>query len=304
MDELFDRRYGAFLGTFVGDVLGVPFEGSKRPLEMTSLEVMEGAHFGFGGYSDDTEMAIAVLEELVAKGEIDADSMARRFASVATIPGGGYGTKTRKVLLAIREGFQREEALALYYPEGGSERNGASMRVAPLAANFYNDPELLKDQVTKSALATHTGLEAIDCANALAQAIASAIRQESKEEILRSAIESLELDVSKEAFEEIRKALSERWNPSEAARRLGTEIMALRSIPGAIYAALQGESFEDIFLFAINMGGDTDTQAAMAGAITGGRLGASSISRQWVDSLDDGDRGRGYAESLCLALWG
>lgn len=296
MADLFDLRFGAVLGSFAGDTLGVPFEGAKSPLSLDSLDQISR----FSAYSDDTEMAIAVLEELVEMGEVERDSMAEHFAHVATIPGGGYGTKTSKVLLAIRDGSSRTDALAVYYPDGGSQRNGAAMRVAPLAAHLYDDPEELRRQVTECTLATHTGEEAIDCANVQAAAIAAAIRGD---DILAAALDAALLPASQEAFERVRTALEENWGAAEAAAQLGTAIVALRSVPGALYAALRSESFEEAVLFAINMGGDTDTQAAMAGAIVGGRDGAASIPDAITERLDDGPRGVGYVRSLCQEMW-
>ena len=55
---------------------------------------------------------------------------------------------------------------------------------------------------------------------------------------------------------------------------------------------------------AISLGGDTDTLAAMAGALSGAWLGVSKIPRHLIERLEDGEKGRGYLEGLATGLCG
>ena len=54
----------------------------------------------------------------------------------------------------------------------------------------------------------------------------------------------------------------------------------------------------------MRLGGDTDTVAAMTGAIAGARHGASSIPGSWLEALEEGERGRSYVEQLAVRLLG
>jgi poly(ADP-ribose) glycohydrolase ARH3 len=96
-------------------------------------------------------------------------------------------------------------------------------------------------------------------------------------------------------------AAPEEVTPAEVARLLGATVAAHESVPAALVAAA-APSFEDALTFAVRCGGDTDTVAAMAGAIAGARLGASAIPRRWLDALEDGPKGRGHVERLAAQL--
>lgn len=298
---LADRRIGAILALNVGDVLGAPYEGTPEPFTLPVLAVRKARGLPFGLYTDDTEMAIGILEELVDKGTIEPNSLARRFAVKARSD--RYSSKMTICLAMIRRGVPREEVLATIYPPEGSWGNGAAMRVAPIAAHFYDDPVLLSEQAAASALATHTHPFAVEGAQALAAVIGATLRDQSREEALQEALAVVDEPELYYPISRVEKALAEGWTAAETAVRLGNELSALRSVPGAIYAGLRAESYEQAYRFAIEMGGDTDTQAAMAGAIVGARLGAAAIDHEWVDSLYNGARGRGYLLRLCRTLW-
>ena len=72
----------------------------------------------------------------------------------------------------------------------------------------------------------------------------------------------------------------------------------LKVIPEAYVA----DSFEQAVTFAVHLGGDTDTVAAMTGAISAARSGASAIPSRWLDALENGDRGRSHVESFAPRL--
>lgn len=300
-DQLFDRRLGVVLGLYVGDVLGLPYEGTQRPVPITyeDLVMMPCRDFRIGSWSDDTEMACAIMKELAEFGDVEADSMARRFAAEAVC--GGYSRRTTFYLSLIRAGHSRADAVSLVYPEEGSRGNGASMRVGPLAAHLYDSPQRLKKQVIEASTATHTHQHAIDGAQAVAAAVAAALRGETTEGIFQAAVEAATDDEFRGALLRVEEALAEGWDPATTAEQLGNGLLALQSTPGSIYAALQAESFADAYVFAIGMGGDTDTQAAIAGSICGARFGASALERRWTDNLRPSQRVQ--LERLSRQLW-
>jgi poly(ADP-ribose) glycohydrolase ARH3 len=76
----------------------------------------------------------------------------------------------------------------------------------------------------------------------------------------------------------------------------------MRAVCAAIYAALAHPAFEPAVRFAVRLGGDTDTIAAMTGAISAARRGARSIPARWLTALEDRDRGRTHVEKLGTRL--
>ena len=73
-----ERARGALLGTFVGDALGMPFEGAPAGTIPVQLEMVD-ARLGRGTYTDDTEMMIVLAESLIADGSVEPERLARRF---------------------------------------------------------------------------------------------------------------------------------------------------------------------------------------------------------------------------------
>ena len=126
-----DCARGALLGTFVGDALGMPYEGAAGEEVPEHLEMVD-ARLGRGSYTDDTEMAIALAESLLDRGTVDAQALGRAFAA-AFDPGRGYGSGTTEVLRLVRSGVHPHDAARSAFAGEGSLGNGAAMRVAPVA---------------------------------------------------------------------------------------------------------------------------------------------------------------------------
>lgn len=93
-------------------------------------------------------------------------------------------------------------------------------------------------------------------------------------------------------------------NPVEVHARLGSSSDVRESVCAAIYTALAQPAFEPAVRYAVRLDGDTDTDtvAAMAGAIFAARDGARSIPQRWLAALENGDRGRTHVEELATRL--
>jgi poly(ADP-ribose) glycohydrolase ARH3 len=287
---------GALLGTFVGDALGAPYEGAPPLVAPERLE-LEEARLGRGSYTDDTEMAIALAEVLVEHDTCDEQALAERFLAVCN-PRRGYGPGTLEVFRLWRAGVPVEEAASRVF-EGGSYGNGAAMRVAPVGIRFATDPARLADEAARSARITHTHPDGIAGALVQAAAIAAALRGEDP---LAAAIAAAGTGSLAGALELARRALGESWSPLVAAVEFGAGPVVVESVPAALFAAARADSFEEACTFAVRIGRDADTIAAMAGAVAGARFGASSIPERWLAPLEDGPRGRSYVERLAEQL--
>jgi poly(ADP-ribose) glycohydrolase ARH3 len=293
-----DRARGALLGTFVGDALGMPHEGSPPPSVPERLEMLE-ARLGAGTYTDDTEMMIALAETLLERDRVDPDELGRTFLA-AYDPRRGYGGGTRAVLALVERGMPASEAAQRVFDGRGSLGNGAAMRVAPVAVRFAGDPERVVAEADRSARATHAHPFGIDAARVQAAAVAAALRDEDVLGACRRAAAAAESLHRLDAVETLLEGPAP--VPAEVARRLGNTSAGQESVPAALYAALAVGGFEHAVTFAVRCGGDADTIGAMTGAIAGARHGAAAIPARWSDALEDGEWGRSHVERLAERL--
>jgi poly(ADP-ribose) glycohydrolase ARH3 len=292
-----DRARGALLGTFVGDALGMPFEG-RSPGAVPERVAMQAARLGCGTYTDDTQMMIALAESLLEHGGVDIQALGRAFAD-AHDPRRGYGSGTTEVLRLVRAGSHPREAARSVFGGKGSLGNGAAMRVAPAAVLYTHDDAARAASTRESAGVTHAHAIAIDAAVAQAAAIAAALKGEPP---LAAALKAATTPELRDRLADAVQLLDARPAPAELAAALGNRPTAHESVPAAIYAAAAHESAERAISFAVRCGGDTDTLAAMAGAIAAARTGASAIPRHWLDALEQGPKGRGHVERLADRL--
>jgi poly(ADP-ribose) glycohydrolase ARH3 len=296
-----DRFRGCLLGLAVGDALGGLFEGQDAEAIRSRCPTVEAlvAYPREGlWYTDDTQMTIGVAEALAADGEIVEGRLCRAFAA-NYVPSRGYGRGARAVIEAMERSENHVEVAERYFP-GGSFGNGAAMRVAPVGLIFRDDPPSLREQAMFSAFPTHRHPLGIEGAVLLATAVAQVSRADRFDrgaffdEVL-SSCESAEFRLK---IEEAARVDS----PSDLAR-LGNGITATESVATAIASfALAPESFAESIGRLILLGGDTDTMAAMAGAISGAYLGLAGLPPRLVGLLEDGHQGRSHLMALADRL--
>jgi len=293
---------GALIGTGVGDALGAPFEGwSKVTLEKIE-EVAERQEVLT--YTDDTHMMIGVAESLIRTRGFDGENMAHTFVKNYELePFRGYGPGPPRIFRLIRAGKAWDKvAQELYH--GGSYGNGSAMRVAPIGVLYYDNPEILREVAHKSSQITHTHTLGKEGAAVQAYAIGLATNLEpplavDQDDFLAKLINYTQDRVYKEKLNRIKGLLVEP-DKARVTIELGNGIEAFNSVPTAIYSFLaQPDSFTQAVLYAISLGGDTDTIGAMTGAISGAYLGIESIPNSWKGRLEN----RFYIEELAERLW-
>jgi poly(ADP-ribose) glycohydrolase ARH3 len=116
-----DRFEGCLLGLALGDALGACYEGGLAERILWSL--IGSTKQGHMRWTDDTQMSVDIAESLVAKGEMDADDLALRFAGSYRW-NRGYGPSAAKLLKRIAGGADWRQANRWVHPEG-SYGNGA-----------------------------------------------------------------------------------------------------------------------------------------------------------------------------------
>lgn len=300
--DLEDRFLGCLLGLAIGDALGGHFEGQSAEFIASRCgsiaELIDAPPSGAMWYTDDTQMAIGVAETLVQCGRIEDDVLCKRFAENYE-PHRGYGRGARAILEALVEGRDYKHAAATYFP-GGSFGNGAAMRVAPVGLFHRSSPDAVWNDARLSALPTHVHPLGIEGAQVIALAVAIAACSDEFERV--PFFEQL---ASRCSFLEYRGPLRRAVEVQDAADLglFGNGIAATDSVVTAVASfGLTPDSFGETIGNAILLGGDTDTIAAMAGAISGAFLGASAIPTHLLDQLEDFGKGRQFIEQLASDL--
>ncbi|GAB2605802.1 ADP-ribosylglycohydrolase family protein [Kocuria himachalensis] len=299
-----DRVGGLLAGTAVGDGLGAPFEG-QPVVPATAL-----TQWAFSSqalrHTDDTVMTLVLAEHLSHQRGINQAVLASDFAVAwQHDPLRGYGVGAARVLAAVLGGVSWREAAVSVFP-GGSWGNGAAMRVAPVAAVSASPLEAA--QLGRiSAEITHAHEHGLHGAALQAAAAHLALRSDPSVPLDTAAFLDqlcpvVQSVVWQEKLLEIRALLARQAPAVEAAAALGNDISALGSVPLAVYAFLvRAEAPEAAFRFAIGGGGDTDTIAAMTGALIGARHGYSRLPTSWTTRLEAAEQIEQVATRLVSA---
>lgn len=301
--RLLDRFRGALLGTAVGDALGAPFEG-RQMVDPSELERWSGADEPLR-WTDDTHMAIGVAESLVQVGGFDAAQMARRFvANYDAEPWRGYGAGPPRVFAALRDGARWDEPARELFGGTGSYGNGAAMRVAPVGLLWCDNPSRAVAVARDSAAITHAHEQGRQGAALQAHAIALLVGQDRAPgwTLPADSAVSLRGTAPDPAFvHALDHALAA---PGDRTARdviavLGNGLAAVEAVPAALHAFLRyPHAFGSAVAYAVSLGGDTDTIAAMTGALAGAFLGAGAIPEPWRNRLERGDEIEALADTL------
>jgi poly(ADP-ribose) glycohydrolase ARH3 len=300
--KLKSKFLGCLVGTAIGDALGARREGRgmARSEDIASLaERLEQLI-----YTDDTHMTIGIAESLIESKGFNGEHMAQTFIkNYEAEPWRGYGPGPPRIFWMMKSGETWYSAANRLY-QGGSFGNGSAMRVAPVGLLYSDDPERLREIAHKSSSITHSHEFGKEGAALQAYAVALALNTASDEDISREAFLSklqnfIQNQLYKKKVAQMRELLGEQ-DKARVVTMLGNGIEAPRSVPTAIYCFLrQPQSYKDTVIYAISLGGDTDTIAAMAGAISGAYLGIEAIPQEWRAKLENRD----YIEALAEKLW-
>lgn len=223
-------------------------------------------------WTDDTAMALALVEVLREHGRIDQDALAYRFhVRYQDDPWRGYGRGMRELLPALAPpGAWRREAGRLFGGQG-SMGNGSAMRVAPLGAYFAPDLERVVEQAALSAEVTHCHPDGV--AGAIAVAVAAALatdyQDRAPQELLQAVIDQTPAGSVRRRLMRARD-LGPEAPPLAAAVHLGngSEVTCEDTVPFVIWSAARNlASFETALWDTVRARGDMDTTCAMVGGI-------------------------------------
>ena len=305
-EDLKSKFLGAIIGTAVGDALGMPVQGwSCEAIKSVYGEIREmlDGWLPAGHYTDDTEMMIGVAESLIENKGFNGDHLAKTFIKNFNIHR-GYGLGPIRVLRWISQGEAWDKASTKLFGSG-SYGNGAAMRIAPIGIFYHDNPEELRSIAYKSSQITHAHELGKEGAALQAYSIALAVSTTPTQLETQSFLKKLsdftrKNTVYTQKIKIIEKLLVEKPDRIKVINELGNGIEAFNSVPTAIYCFLSHpDSFEAAVIYAISLGGDTDTIGAMTGAISGAYHGVNSIPERWRQKLEKAN----YIEELAEKLW-
>jgi ADP-ribosylglycohydrolase len=309
-DELRDRFRATFLGCAIGDALGFPFEGAppealaRIPALAEDFVARPRGRFQKGRWTDDTQMTLAVAEAILAEGKVDGRAIASRLAALwrdgVILCAGQACTEAVERLL---QGVPWMSAGAAI----GQAGNGAAVRASPLGLLHFDDLPKIPRDAEIQAVITHKDRRSQAGAAALAAAVALNLTDEplpADAWCRRISLTVRQLD-QEFAGEVERLPQLVRFDPRSATpviARAGLAPLQQSDWPGispfvipsvlmAFYAFLrEPEDFRACMNIALRAGGDADTVAAMAGAVSGAHLGCMGLPARLRKGVLDAER--------------
>lgn len=234
-------------------------------------------------WTDDTHMALSIVEVLQKFGRIDQDALAQAFARrYQAEPYRGYAGGAIRLLKRVSAGEDWRDISPTLFGSG-SYGNGAAMRAAPIGGYFCDDVRRAAQEAQLSAVVTHAHLEGQ--AGAIAVAVAAAIAANNPHPHDREFLKSI-LDFVPESVTKDRIRLALDVPPDallQAIQMLGTgsEVSAQDTVPFCLWnAAYHLEDFEGALWQTAKGMGDCDTTCAIVGGIVA--LSAQNIPATWL----------------------
>ena len=293
------------LGLVAGNQLGVPSEHlgtadairQAYPNGITDLAPPPKN----SPYDDDAAMALLLGESLLSSQGFDANDVARRWVKWMKVDGRGIGMTTRRALTLIDRGKEPFEAGRLANQEnpGRSAGNGSVMRCVPVALLYHQDPDRLIRVSTQQAAITH----ADERCTWGAAAVNLATR-----ELLHGNIyfvDEVLHRIGDRAPRVLRDAIHRVPRESESdlpIARAGEAGYVVHCVEIAFWFATHDRSLEESLIYLAQAGGDTDTNAAVAGALLGARYGEVALPPRWIDQITGVEGIARLAERLVTAL--
>ena len=282
--DLQQRAIGSLVGLAIGDALGAPFEFVRRseiPQPFPAF-VLPWKGMPAGTWTDDTAMAMNLWTSLIDhSGALDlGDVMDRHLAWLGTEPP-DVGNQTRAALTLSWEGVT-DPARTVFERRGPevSAGNGSVMYCPPLGVVRARQPELLVEQAPALSRLTHWDGRCQTACLAVTSAIAALVRGEPHDD---AVVQAIELVADREGGEELEYLVGE----AGRARPIDGPDMgfALFTAGIALQVAGEGLAFEEGLRHVVGLGGDTDTNAAVAGALLGALNGLDGIPPSWLGML-------------------
>jgi ADP-ribosylglycohydrolase len=287
---------GSILGLIVGDALGVPVEGKSRDVldEKPVEDFMEfGVHnMPLGTWSDDSSMTLCLLEVLVKEYNLKdvADSFVAWVYKNKWTPHGktfGMGSTTSMAIGMLNRGFSPENSGS---KEEASNGNGSLMRILPLLWYIIDKDLDTRYQIIKEISGiTHSHIRSVHSCFYYLEFARYLYKGFSTEKAFEFTNQNI---ITKAIQENIRiEELSNfaRFFMGDFDKIPRGEIESsgyvVHTLEASIWCLVTTTSYKEAVLKAVNLGGDTDTTAAVTGGLAGILYGLEGIPENWVNSI-------------------
>lgn len=296
LGRLGDRYRGLMLGLALGDALGMPVQHRRPGTFLPVGDLVAGGPFDLprGSWTDDTAVPLCLAESLCEVGQVNLPDMQARLALwqregrlSSTGQCIGISAATARALAAAQSTGD---------PFGGAlqpPRNDREpLTRAGVAVAFHHpDPGSGLRLAQQLVLLTHASLQALECTAVYAVLLSGALRGLAAADLLAPHHVSAELArIGAEPLSPpVLEVLQGGWHELPPARLAGLRLPeggALEGLAVALGALHHGrQSFRSGVLWAVNLGGDADTNGALAGQLLGALHGAATLPVPWVAGL-------------------
>lgn len=276
-----DRAEGTLLGLAMGDAVGTTLEFTSRDSRPLLMDMLGGGPFRLqaGEWTDDTAMAVALADSLLASNGLNEQDLLSRFTAwwregVYSCTGRCFdiGATTAQALAR----WEQSKADHCGATDPHSAGNGSLMRLAPVAIRYWNDRRALRDAAARQSKTTHAAPEAVDACVLYAEMMADAIEGRRRSEVLAAR--------PGDWAGRIAAVNSGSWRGKARGEIEATGYVA-HSIEAALWAVGRAPAFDRAVLHAANLGQDADTTAAIAGQLAGALAGAAALPKAWRERV-------------------
>lgn len=306
---------GCLLGTAVGDALGLACEGLSRRRQAKMFPTLDSHHllpFGKGMTSDDTEHTCMLAQSLIVTGHGELATLEKNFSTnfswrlrfwLAGLPA-GIGLATLRAILKLWLGFPARHS-GVY-----SAGNGPAMRAALIGVCYGDAPARMRALVRAATRITHTDPKAEYGAFTVAYAAHLAATR-ADDITAKEFFDRLIQHIDDEEFVDLMRKVVESVARGETAEIFAGSIGCAHGVSGYMYHTLpcvlhvwltHQHDYRAAVTTMIQLGGDSDTTAAILGAIVGTRVGKAGIPALWIGNLVEWPRSVAWMERLGARL--
>lgn len=282
------RAIAALAGLALGDAFGAPFEGGPPP----DHNIREPGHFGinpiiYARFTDDTMQTLSISKSILKCGHFEPNDAIMALITEYDRDPLYYGPTSREVFRRIKSGCAPLEAAQTLFEEaGGGRTNGSVMRGVPIGIVY--PPEVVRSYSIAASRITHFHPVACESSAVFNTLVSCLVRGDTLAHARDRAYSTCD---NHEVRERIHHPENFPLNPS---------MDALDTLHATLSIALHAQSFTDAVTQAVMLGGDTDTIAALAGALKGAEYGVDALPRDWLLKTEGIDEVITFGKSLWM----
>jgi ADP-ribosylglycohydrolase len=282
----FDRALGCMLGMVIGDSLGSQVEfltadaiRATYPAGVRDLAASPVWRTLAGQPTDDSELGLTLARSLVRKGRYDPDDVAAAYGHWFESGPFDCGNTTARAFGPAAAAIRDKAAAARRSADPDSQSNGSLMRIAPIGV-WARDPDEAAALASEESALSHPHPACRAACACFAGAISAALNGADRRAMTATALRIA--DAAEPWAGSVAHALPQAAAgvaPADFQHHMGWVIIGLQN---AFFHLAAGSTVEDALIETVGRGGDTDTNAAIVGALLGAADGRASLPVRWA----------------------